>query len=424
MRDIMRRYWGVYAGFALVAVFIVLRSKGVLGAPYEIYAQGMLAQMSESRGGVMPEHVYALSVISQAYLYFKYLLLWLIPIPNWLAIDLRQHFPTQVVSFPEIAGFVAFLIYPVVAFQWLRKGGQRGLIGFALLAPWLLFFTELATVRLQEPFVLYRSYLWFSSLPLLIVGLMGVLDTRIKQISVLLLCAAFATLASGRIATFESAVKLWTDAVANNTDTSRVGAERPYNNLGYALMQAHQLAEAESNLMQALHINPKAEDVNFNMGVIRMLQGRSDEAFNYYDQAIAARETYREPVLNRGYLKFQLGRVADSVVDYDRAIALMPNAADGYLNRSLSYAALGQFDKALTDINTAITLAPGNAQAYINRGVIYAQQQQFAPALADINYALQLAPKSAEAYYNRGYLALIQGDRDAAARDLQMAVQL
>lgn len=424
MRDMVRRYWGVYAGFALVGAFIILRSKGVLGAPYEIYAQAMLAQMSESRGSVMPEHVYALSVISQAYLYFKYLLVWLLPAPNWLAIDLRQHFPGQIVSFPEIIGFVAFLIYPVVAFHWLRKGGQRGLIGFALLAPWLLFLTELATVRLQEPFVLYRSYLWFSSLPLLIVGLMGVLDTRIKQISLIILCAIFATLAWGRVATFESAVKLWSDAVAKNTDTSHVGAERPYNNLGYALMQAHQMANAEVNIAHALSINPKAEDVNFNMGVIRMLQGRSDEAFAYYDQAIAARDTYREPILNRGYLKFQLGRVADSIVDYDRAIALMPNAADGYLNRGLSYAALGQFDKALADINMAIKLAPGNVQGYINRGIVYAQQRQFSPALADMNYALQLAPKSAEAYYNRGYLALIQGDRDSAARDLQIALQL
>jgi tetratricopeptide (TPR) repeat protein len=424
IRDIVRRYWAVYVGFALVGAFIVLRSKGVLGAPYEIYAQAMLAQMSESRGGVMPEHVYALSVISQAYLYFKYLLVWLIPAPNWLAIDLRQHFPTQVLSFPEIAGFAAFLIYPIIAFHWLRKGGQRGLIGFALLAPWLLFFTELATVRLQEPFVLYRSYLWFSTLPLLIVGVLGVLDTRAKQLGVVILCAVFAALAWGRINTFESAIKLWTDAVAKDTDTSRIGAERPYNNLGYAYMQAHKMTEAENSLMQALRINPKAEDVNFNMGVIRMLQGRSDEAFNYYDQAIAERDNYRDPILNRGYLKFQLGRVADSIVDYDRAIALVPNAADGYLNRSLSYAALGQLDKAMADINLAIQLAPSNAQAYINRGVIYAQQRQFTQAQADMNYAVQLAPGSAEAYYNRGYLALIQGDRDAAGRDLQMALQL
>ncbi|MFA5171459.1 MAG: tetratricopeptide repeat protein [Sulfuriferula sp.] len=424
LRDMLRRYWGVYAGFALIGAFIILRSKGVLGAPYEIYAQAMLAQMSESRGGGMPEHVYALSVISQAYLYFKYLLLWLIPAPNWLAIDLRQHFPAQALAFPELAGFIVFLVYPFIAFYWLRKGGQRGLIGFALLTPWLLFFTELATVRLQEPFVLYRSYLWFSSLPLLIVGLMGVLDTRIKQISIIILCVIFASLAWGRIATFESAIKLWTDAVAKDTDTSRIGAERPYNNLGYAYMQAHQMADAENNLMQALHINPKAEDVNFNMGVIRMLQGRSDEAFGYYDQAIAARDNYRDPILNRGYLKFQLGRAADSIVDYDRAIMLNPSAVDGYLNRGLSYAALGQFDKALADADTAVKLAPANAQAYLNRGIIYAQQRQFEPALADINYAVQLAPKSAEAYYNRGYLALIQGNHDAAARDLQMAVEI
>ena len=424
LREMVRRYWGVYAGFALVGIFIILRSKGVLGAPYETYAQVMLAQMSESRGGVMPEHVYALSVISQASLYFKYLLLWLVPMPNWLAIDLRQHFPDHVFAFPELLGFIAFLIYLVVAFYWLRKGGQRGLIGYALLAPGLLFFTELATVRLQEPFVLYRSYLWFSSLPLLIVGLLGVLDSRVKQMSMLVLCAILATLAWGQIAKFENAITLWTDAVEKNPDISRTGAERPYNNLGYALMQAHQMANAETSLMQAYKINPNAEGVNFNLGVIRMLQGRSDDAFAYYDKAIEVKTDYREPILNRGYLKFQLGRAADSIVDYDRAIALQPAAADGYLNRGLSYAALGQIDNALADLTTAINLAPTNAQGYLNRGIVYARQQQTTLALADMNHAVSLAPKSAEAYYNRGYLTLISGQRDDAARDLKMALQL
>ena len=42
---------------------------------------------------------------------------------------------------------------------------RLGLAGFALLSPWLLALTEFATVRAQEPLVLYRSYLWMSVLP-------------------------------------------------------------------------------------------------------------------------------------------------------------------------------------------------------------------------------------------------------------------
>jgi len=424
MRDIVRRTWGVYLGFALIGIFILLRTKGVLGAPYEIYAQAMLAQMSGNNGGVMPEHVYLYSVISQAYLFFKYFLLWLAPNPGWLAIDLRQFFPDRIFVWPELAGFIAFLIYPLVAFYWLRKGGQRGLIGFALLTPWLLFFTELASVRLQEPFVLYRSYLWFATFPLLIVGLMGMLDSRIKQIAIFALCIVFATIAWARINTFADPVTLWSDAVDKNTDTRLIGAERPYNNRGYALMQARHLSEAEADFIRAIKINPNAEQANFNLGVIRMLQGHSDEAFNLYDKAISIRANYRDPYLNRGYLNFQLGRIAQSITDYTRAIGIQPDFPDGYINRGLSYAAQGQYDKALADLNYAIHLAPNNAQAWLNRGVVYAQQRQTELAYSDMNNAIKLAPQLAAAYYNRGHLSLMLGQRAEAARDLQFALKL
>ncbi|ARU30560.1 hypothetical protein CAP31_01940 [Sulfuriferula sp. AH1] len=422
LRDIARKTWGAYLGYAAVGIFIVLRTKGVLGSPYEIYAQSMLAQMSENNGGVMPEHVYLYSVISQSYLFFKYLLLWLLPNPGWMAIDLRQHFPVHILSWPEFAGFIGFIIYPIAGFRLLRQGGRRGLIGFALLAPWLLFFTELVSVRLQEPFVLYRSYLWMATLPLLIAGVFGSLDNYRKQLAMLAACALLAFLAWGRIATFADPVTLWTDAVNKNTDTSLIWAERPLTNRGYALMQTGQLAAAKRDLLAALAINPNQHEANFNMAVLEMNEGKADAALALYAKTIALKPDYADAYLNRGYLFYRLGRIPDSIADYNQAIRLQPENASTYLNRSLSYAALGQFDAALADSNYAISLAPGNAQAWLNRGILYAQQHQPQLALADMNAAIKLAPGFAPAYYNRGYLSLINGQRSEAARDLQTAL--
>lgn len=422
LRDIARKTWGTYLGFAAVAIFITLRSKGVLGAPYEIFAQSMLAQMSENNSGVMPEHVYLYSVISQSYLYFKYLLLWLLPNPGWMAIDLRQHFPDHILSWPEFAGFIAFIIYPVASLWLLRQGGRRGLIGFALLAPWLLFFTELVTVRLQEPFVLYRSYLWMSMLPLLIAGLFGSLDNYRKQLPILALCAVLAFISWGRIGTFADPVTLWTDAVNKNTDTSLIWAERPLTNRGYALMQTGKLAAAKQDLLAALAINPNQHDANFNMAVLDMNEGNAEAAMALYAKTIALKPDYADAWLNRGYLLFKLGRVQESIADYNHVIELQPEYADAWLNRGLSYAALGQFDNALSDTNHALSLTPNNPQAWLNRGIVYAQQHQPQLALADMNMAISIAPDFAPAYYNRGYLALIGGQRSDAAHDLQTAL--
>ena len=53
-----------------------------------------------------------------------------------------------------------FFISPLVAIYFLRKKGLIALFCCGYLYSWFLFMTELAAVRFQEPFVLYRSYLW------------------------------------------------------------------------------------------------------------------------------------------------------------------------------------------------------------------------------------------------------------------------
>lgn len=422
LRDLTRKIWAALLGFAIVGLFVVLRSKGVLGAPYEPYAADMLAQMSHNNGNALPQHVYLYSVLAQTYLFFKYLLVWLLPNPGWLAIDLREHFPGHIFSWPEFAGFIAFIIYPLVSFWLLRQGGRRGLLGFALLSPWLLYFTELVTVRLQEPFVLYRSYLWMSLLPLSIIGVVGALDTYRKQLIMLAICAVLAFISWGRIGTFADPIKLWTDAVKKNTDTKLLGAERAFTNRGYALMQAGQLAAAQRDLLTALAINPQQPEANFNMAVLDMHAGNADAALALYDKTLALKPDYVDAYLNRGYLLFQLGQIEASITNYKLALQRRPEYADAYLNRGLSYAALKQFDNALTDLNQAIYLAPSNPQTWLNRGIVYAQQQQFQLALADMNAAIRLAPQFAPAYYNRGYLALLNGERTDAARDFQTAL--
>ena len=135
---------------------VVLKVKGFLGAPYEPMVQSLLQQMDAARHELDARDLYPLSVINQGWLFFRYLLVWLVPYTGWMSIDVRPSFPTQFVSWPYTLGFAAYLAYPLIAGTLLRKGGRTGLAGFGLLFPWLLGLTEFATVRFQEPFVLYR----------------------------------------------------------------------------------------------------------------------------------------------------------------------------------------------------------------------------------------------------------------------------
>ena len=143
---LIRRVWLPFSLYLVIGVLIILRTKGLLGTAYEPFVAGILAQMSEQQD-LQIDNAYPLSIITQGYLFFKYLLLWIIPYAGWMSIDIRQPFATNILSWPHLPGFVLFLAYPVLAIKLLLKGGRPGLLGFGLLFPWMLYLTELASAK-------------------------------------------------------------------------------------------------------------------------------------------------------------------------------------------------------------------------------------------------------------------------------------
>ena len=161
-RELFRKAWPVFLLYGLVAAFVLfqLKRNSILGQAYEPRGMDMLAILARLDPEFDPRLAYPLSILTQSFLFFKYLLVWMAPNPAWMSIDMFEPFATRFGSWPQMAGLAGFVIYPVVAVWLLLKQGKKGLLGFGMLCPWLMFATELSTVRIQETFVLYRSYLW------------------------------------------------------------------------------------------------------------------------------------------------------------------------------------------------------------------------------------------------------------------------
>jgi len=129
---------------AATVIYIAI-TRGLLGAAYEPNAI--------TQGVTDLPNIYLLSILTQSWLFFKYLALWLLPNPAWMSVDMREPFAMSLFGWHTL-GLIAFLAYFCTAVWLLLKQGKMGLLGFALLFPWILFLTELSTVRIQEPFVL------------------------------------------------------------------------------------------------------------------------------------------------------------------------------------------------------------------------------------------------------------------------------
>ena len=172
-----RRVVGLtWLAFIAIAVLVTLRARGVLGIPYE----PMAAQLFEQQGIANTDSpmLHLLSALTQAGLFFKYLLLWILPDPTLMSIDMRESFIVSVSVWQAWIGGIAFILYGALGIRLLLRGGLGGLAGFAMLYPWLQFWVEMVGIRVQEPFVLYRSYLWMPGMMLFFPLLLAKLSER------------------------------------------------------------------------------------------------------------------------------------------------------------------------------------------------------------------------------------------------------
>jgi len=351
--SLVRELWLPFAMFVLVGVLIVLKSKGVLGVAYEPSAPSAAAHLSDKTD---VGEIYPLSVITECWLFFKYLFLWIAPNPAWMSVDLRQKFASGLLSWPETAGFLAFVLYPLIAARLLLKGGRRGLAGFGLLFPWIFFLTELSTVRIQEPFVLYRAYLWTGGLAAMAPLLSPPISVRWKVAFLISICLAMVPLALNRLDSFSSSWKLWNDVVEKNTDRKLFFTERGYNKRGIASIQLGNYPDAIRDFTASLDINRKDADIYLNRGMASMQLGIYADALRDFSTGLELNP--REPAffVNRGIVYAAKQRYAEAIAEFDRALELKVNDPVALFNRGQALRLLSRYDEGNANIRKSCAL--------------------------------------------------------------------
>lgn len=329
-----RHHWVVFLLYGFVAASVLAGKLGLLAAPYEPSVSYLLADLPfDSR------YAYPMSVLTQTALFFKYLFLWAVPNVAWMSVDMRVPIATPFTLWSYALATLAFAMYVFFGVYLLWQGGRRGLWGLGLLIPVLMFSTELSTVRIQEPFVLYRSYLWLPlSYGLLVAGLFALLSLRTAYVMLALTATAFALFSINQLYTFTQHLFIWDQAAQLAGDRKNVlGLDRIYHNRGQAYA-----------------------DLGF-----------AKEAMQDYNQAIALAPELPYSYNNRGALLLDLGKPQEALADFERALSLMATPAPNPLmGRGLAYLALGHEDAARQNFQAACKLGEKRACAKLHRSSI------------------------------------------------------
>ncbi len=274
-----------WLGFALVALLAVMSLKGLIGVAYEADAASLFGQQE-----TMPQSAYLLSVLTQAGLFFKYCLLMLLPNPAWMSIDMRETFLFSYRDWTSWIGLLAFIGYGLFALRCLLRGGRGALLGLAMLYPWLLYMTEFSTIRVQESFVLYRSYLWLPGFMLLVPLLVSFLPEKRIMLIGIFIALLFIPFSWNRLWVFADDYRLWDDAVQLLHGEDRLGAQRIYYNRAQALVVQKNWDAAIADYRKSLFIDASHPQVYLALASAYYGAKRYAEALAILDKVIAQDE--------------------------------------------------------------------------------------------------------------------------------------
>ncbi len=342
-RQLLRQRWGIFAALAGIALFVVVAKQGVIGSVYEINAPEMLAAENSFQGDSPVELITTegdsliqlTSAITQSWLFFKYFALWVLPNPDWMSVDMREPFAQSLLS-PYLLSFIAFIVWGVGGCWLLLKRGRKGLLGFAMLFPWLMFMTEFSTVRIQESFVLYRSYLWAVGMGCGLAVLLSVPRKIIMIVVVAAIVLMMIPFTLDRLRTFSHPLLLWDDAeklVQDKLDLP--GVNRIYYNRGNQLLKAKQYQLAVADFKQAIALQPSYPYPYHNLGSAYLESGQWREAVDAFTQAIAVGQKSKFGVNPKSYLgrakSFEsINEVDKAKLDYQASCRLIQVGCDKF----------------------------------------------------------------------------------------------
>lgn len=412
-----------------VAALLLKLYGSIIGVALDESSRLFVQQLQAMSPGVA-SRLFPLSILNQAALFFCYGFLWLVPYVQWMSIDLRPAFPLTFGAFPQVLGAIGFLAV-LAGSSWLllRRSNILALLGLCLLIPSLLYFTEFAIVWVQDPFVLYRSYLWALAVPgLVAIPLIGCKPKVIYPIGVML-AVLFAGLAVERTLSLKDELTVWSDAVSKvdlRASPNAVGRWRPYINRGAYYLDRELPDYAYSDFANAVALGEPYGSAVFNMGVSQQLMKRHAEALASFAKAESM--GFVEPGLyyQRAESLQALGRVAEAYDSYSLALAKRHDPELGKhmrARRAEAAVVAKKYDSAIDDFNLLLRTTPGDQQLMMGLGMAYVAKDDSRAALAVFNSMLA-ARATAPGYYGRGLAYVVGSEKAQGLKDLDQAIAL
>ena len=278
------------------------------------------------------------SALMECSLFFDYLRLWLAPDNSKMSVDIRPPFPLAWHEFGALAGGISFVSAVFIGFWLLLRSPGNRIAGFGLIYALILFSVELTTVRLQEPFVLYRSYLWAPGFLLCGAALLRNIQKGFIAAIFLTTLPYLAVLSVDRLESLKNNKAVWADAAEKLASDKRPGAFRIYYNRGVQYVKSRRYDLAMADMQRCESLQP--DFFGCRLGKALIFEKRKEYRAALFETEAAIALDKRNPAAWE-----QKGRLLDSLG--------MPGSQDAYAEADRLGGSLGSLFRKKPGIATA-----------------------------------------------------------------------
>jgi Tfp pilus assembly protein PilF len=304
-------------------------------------------------------------LLTQPGVLLGYLKLWVLP--------MNQVFDALVVPVTKIRD--ARLLLPALALlaflgAALKQIRTQPLVAFGVLWFFLTMAVESSVIPLADFRFEHRMLLPSVGLTVAALAWIGPAIARRPRaggalLAVAVLALGGATLARNRV--WADPITFWSDNVAKAP-----GKLRGWVNLAHAYEMADQLDLAEDALLRAVVIFDRSAEVHFNLGVIRMRQGKPGAAETSFRRALALSPFSAEAYYNLGTLLAQTGRWKAAEGAFRWVIRIRKDyVPEANYNLGVLYLREGRPEAAARALEAAVAAQPGLMVAHHNLAVAY-----------------------------------------------------
>jgi tetratricopeptide (TPR) repeat protein len=211
----------------------------------------------------------------------------------------------------------------------------------------------------------------------------------LRGMGVMVLCVMLVA-AYHQTSYWSDSITLWTHTLGCTEDNSPA-----HYNLGIVRIKQGQTEEAIAQYRESLRINPAYVEAHNNLGNLLFQQGQNEEAIDHFNEALQIKRVYPEAHYNLGNVLLRQGRVEEAVAQYRESLRIdHPASADAHNNLGVGLLRQGHIAEAIIHNEKALELRPDSVLFRNNLAWILATAPE--ASLRNGARAVQLATQASQ----------------------------